>query len=70
MPISNKDLGKYKRPGLFIEENDISFIERHIQEVLINLVPGYSKKFPFNKPIIVDNHTDFESIFGPVDKNL
>ena len=70
MPISNKDLGKYKRPGLFIEENDISFIERPIQEVLINLVPGFSKKGPFNKPILVDNPTDFESIFGPVDKNL
>ena len=70
MPISNKDLGKYKRPGIFIEEIDISFIERPIQEVLINLVPGFSKKGPFNKPVRVDNPTDFETIFGPVDKNL
>ena len=70
MPISNKDLGKYNRPGIFIEEIDMSFIERPIQEVLINLVPGFSKKGPFNKPVRVDNPTDFETIFGQVDKNL
>jgi len=70
MPISNKDLGKYKRPGIFIEEIDKSLIERPIQEVLINLVPGFSKKGPFNKPIKVDNPADFQTIFGLVDKNL
>lgn len=70
MPIDNKDLGKYRRPGIFIEEIDKSFIERPIQEVLRNLVPGFSKKGPFNKPILVDNPVDFETIFGPVDRNL
>ena len=70
MPISNKDLGKYKRPGIFIEEIDLSFIERPIQEVLINLVPGFSKKGPFNKPVRVNSPVEFEDIFGPVDKNL
>lgn len=70
MPISNKDLGKYKRPGIFIEEIDTSFIERPIQEQLINLVPGFSKKGPFNKPVKVENPTQFETIFGPIDKNL
>lgn len=70
MPISNKDLGKYKRPGIFIEEIDTSFIERPIQEQLINLVPGFSKKGPFNKPVKIENPTQFETIYGPVDKNL
>lgn len=70
MPIDNKDLGKYRRPGIFIEEIDKSFIERPIQEVLRNLVPGFSKKGPFNKPVLVDNPVDFETIFGPVDRNL
>ncbi len=70
MPISNKDLGKYKRPGIFIEEIDLSMIERPIQEVLINLVPGFSKKGPFNKPVRVNSPQEFEDIFGPVDKNL
>lgn len=70
MPISNKDLGNYKRPGIFIEETDLSMIERPIQEVLINLVPGFSKKGPFNKPVRVESPQEFETIFGPVDKNL
>lgn len=70
MPISNKDLGKYKRPGIFIEEIDTSFIERPVQEQLINLVPGFSKKGPFNKPVKIENPTQFETIYGPVDKNL
>ena len=67
---SNKDLGNYNHPGIFIEETDLSFIERPIQEVLINLVPGFSKKGPFNKPVRVNNPTDFETIFGQIDKNL
>jgi hypothetical protein len=70
MPIDNKDLGKYKRPGIFIEEKDLSMIERPIQEVLINLVPGFSKKGPFNKPIRIDDPGVFEDIYGPIDKNL
>jgi hypothetical protein len=70
MPISNKDLGKYKRPGIFIEEIDLSIISRPVQEVLINLVPGFSKKGPFNKPVLVNDPQTFEDIFGPVDKNL
>jgi len=70
MPIANKDLGNYKRPGIFIVEDDQSIIERPIQDVLINLVPGFSKKGPVNNPIRVDNPKDFEDIFGPVDINL
>lgn len=70
MPVSNKDLGKYKRPGIFINEIDQSIIELPIQEVLINLVPGFSKKGPINKPVRIDSPADFESTYGPVDKNL
>ena len=70
MAISNKDLGNYKRPGIFIEEFNQSMIELPIQEVLINLVPGFSKKGPFNKPVRVNNPTDFETIYGPLDRNL
>jgi len=70
MPIPTKDLGKYKRPGIFINEIDQSFIAPPIQEILINLVPGFSKKGPFNKPVQVNDPTTFEQIYGPVDKNL
>ena len=70
MPVSNKDLGNYKRPGIFINEIDQSVIELPIQEVLINLVPGFSKKGPINKPVRIDSPVDFEATYGPLDKNL
>jgi len=70
MPISNKNLGKYKRPDIYIEEINSSVVELPIQDVLINLVPGFSKKGPINKPVQVTNSTDFTKIFGDIDKSL
>lgn len=70
MPISDKDLGKYNRPGIFIEEIDASVIELPVQDVLINLVPGFSKKGPVNRPVYISNKTDFIKIFGEIDKSL
>ena len=70
MPIKDKDFGKYKRPGVFINEIDSSIIELPIQEVLINLVPGFSKKGPFNAPIYVTNPNEFTAIFGEDDRRL
>jgi hypothetical protein len=70
MPIQEKDLGKYKRPGIYINEIDNSLIELPAQNVLINLVPGFSKKGPYNRPVYLDNTVDFERIYGTIDKQL
>ena len=71
MPIQNKDLGKYNRPGIFINEIDNSIIELPRQDVLINLVPGMSKKGPVNNPIYIVSEAEFISIFGDIDiKNV
>ena len=70
MPIKDKDFGKYKRPGIFIEEIDSSVITLPVQDVLINLVPGFSKKGPVNAPIYITNPTEFVNIFGEDDKRL
>ena len=70
MPIQEKDLGKYKRPAIYINEIDNSLIELPAQNVLINLVPGFSRRGPFNRPVYVDNTVDFERIYGPIDKQL
>lgn len=70
MPIKDKDFGKYKRPGIFTEEIDASIVELPVQDVLINLVPGFSKKGPFNTPIYVTNNSDFEAVFGEDDRRL
>ena len=70
MPIQEKDLGKYKRPAIYITEINNSLIELPAQNVLINLVPGFSKKGYFNNPVYVDNTVDFENTYGPIDKQL
>jgi hypothetical protein len=70
MPIATQDLGKYRRPGIFIEEIDNSIIELPVQDVLINLVPGFSKKGPINKPLYITNVQDFEDIYGEIDRQL
>ena len=67
MPIQEKDLGKYKRPGIYINEIDNSLIELPAQDVLINLIPGFSKKGPYNRPVYIDNTVDFERIYGTIE---
>jgi hypothetical protein len=63
-------IGKYKRPGIFLEEYDNSVISSPVIEGLTNLVIGVSKKGPVNTPIRVTNTTDLESIFGQLDRGL
>src|SRR5574343_224423 len=63
-------IGKYKRPGIFIEEFDNSVIQTPIVEGLNNLVIGVSKKGPVNAPIIINTVNDLEKIFGPLDRTL
>jgi len=70
MPIANKDLGKYKRPGIFINEIDNSIIDLPVQNVLINLVPGFSKKGPVNKPVYITSRKQFIEIYGDIDRGL
>ena len=63
-------IGKYKRPGIFLEEYDNSVIATPVVEGLTNLVIGVSKKGPVNTPIRVSNVTDLEAIFGQLDRGL
>jgi hypothetical protein len=64
-------IGKYKRPGIFIEEFDKSIIATpQSVDQLTNLVLGVSKKGPVNTPIKVSTLNEFESIFGEIDRNL
>ena len=63
-------IGKYKRPGIFIEEFDQSIIASPIVEGITNLIIGVSKKGPVNTPIRVTTVGEFESVFGQLDRNL
>ena len=63
-------IGKYKRPGIFIEEFDKSVISSPVVEGITNLVIGVSKKGPVNTPIRVTTVGELESIFGQLDRGL
>jgi len=63
-------IGKYKRPGIFIEEFDKSVITSPTTEGITNLVIGVSKKGPVNTPIRITNSNELESIFGQLDRGL
>ena len=63
-------IGKYKRPGIFIEEFDNSVISSPLVEGITNMVIGVSKKGPVNTPIRVTTTGDLESIFGQLDRGL
>jgi hypothetical protein len=63
-------IGKYKRPGIFIEEFDNSVITSPIVEGITNTIIGVSKKGPVNTPILVRTLGELESFFGPLDRQL
>ena len=63
-------IGKYKRPGIFLEEYDNSVIATPVVEGLTNLVIGVSKKGPVNTPVRITSVNDLESIFGTLDRGL
>jgi hypothetical protein len=68
--MANIQIGKYKRPGIFIEEFDQSVISSPVVEGITNLVIGSSKKGPINTPIRLTTISDLEAIFGPLDRQL
>ena len=63
-------IGKYKRPGIFVEEFDKSIIATPIVEGITNMVIGVSKKGPVNTPIRLTTTNDLEAIFGTIDRGL
>jgi hypothetical protein len=63
-------IGKYKRPGIFIEEIDKSVFSTPTVEGINNLVMGVSKKGPVNTPIRLTTVNDLETVFGQLDRNL
>lgn len=63
-------IGKYKRPGIFIEEFDNSVITSPTVQGVTSMILGFSKKGPVNTPVLLQNTNDLESIFGSIDRNL
>jgi hypothetical protein len=63
-------IGKYKRPGIFIEEFDQSVISSPVVDGITNTIIGVSKKGPVNTPILLRTIGELENIFGPLDRQL
>ena len=68
--MANIQIGKYNRPGIFIEEFDQSVTSSAIVEGIYSLVVGVSKKGPVNTPIRLTTITELEAVFGQLDRNL
>ncbi len=62
------NIADYKRPGIFINEIDQSVRQIPAQTELINLVAGFSRKGPVNKPILITTPQQFTEIFGDIDR--
>lgn len=63
-------IGKYKRPGIFLEEYNNSLTTTPVVDGITNMVIGVSKKGPINTPIKLTTLSDLESIFGQLDRSL
>ena len=63
-------IGKYKRPGIFIEEFNDSVIETPNVTGIQSLVIGSSKKGPINTPVNINSQIELERVFGDLDRTL
>lgn len=68
--MTQVQIGKYKRPGIFIEEYDNSIMATQTVDGITNMVIGISKKGPINTPIKITTASDLEAIFGGIDRGL
>ncbi len=63
-------IGKYKRPGIFLEEFNDSVISSPTVDGITNTVIGVSRRGPVNTPVLLQNINDLETIFGSLDRQL
>ncbi len=66
--MANINIADYKRPGIFINEIDQSVFSIPAQTALVNLVAGFSRKGPVNKPILITTPQQFFQLFGDIDR--
>ena len=62
------NIADFKRPGIFIREIDASVRQVPAQTELINLVAGFSRKGPINRPILITTPQELLEIFGDIDR--
>lgn len=70
MANNNINIADFKHPGIYIQEINDSVRNIPAQTALINLVVGFSRKGPINKPILITNPTQLTNIFGDIDRQM
>jgi hypothetical protein len=68
--MSNINIADFKRPGIYIRETDASPRQIPAQSDLINLVAGFSRKGPVNKPVLITTPQQLFEVFGEIDRLL
>jgi hypothetical protein len=64
------NIAEFRRPGIFIKEIDQSIRQTPVQDTIVNLVPGFSKKGPVNRPVLISSPQELQDVFGAIDRNL
>lgn len=64
------NIADYRRPDVYINEIDSSVRAIPAQQTIVNLIPGFSRKGPFNRPVLIQNGADRQDVYGPIDRNL
>lgn len=65
----NLDLSQFKAPGIYTVEFDASEYTA-IEANTLRLVVGFSRKGPFNTPVLVSNKKEAIALFGDIDSFL
>jgi hypothetical protein len=68
--MSNINIADFKRPGVYIRETNASVRQIPAQTDLINLVAGFSRKGPVNKPVLITTPQQLFEVFGDIDRLL
>lgn len=63
------DLSQYQAPGIYFEEYEGSPVTQ-VDTTILRLVPGFSRKGIYNRPVLVRNKNEAIQIFGDIDSFL
>jgi hypothetical protein len=64
------NISEFRRPGVYTREIDGSVRQVPVQSELINLVPGFSRKGPVNRPVLISTPQELYEVFGDIDRTL
>lgn len=64
------DLSSFKSAGIYTVEIDNTAREREVTTDPMRLIVGFANKGPFNRPVLLREDSDRQSIFGDIDTKM